>query len=86
MPPKTGEAFCNVPWMTVFEERMLQGMVIGAVKGISIEERLDWVAWFVPKINNWSVCDSFCAAYFYQKGAGTCLAFSGALLCIGSAV
>lgn len=51
----------------VFEERMLQGMVIGAVKGISIEERLDWVAWFVPKINNWSVCDSFCAGLTFTK-------------------
>ncbi|MBT9778764.1 DNA alkylation repair protein [Clostridium sp. MCC353] len=42
-----------------YEEIMLQGMVLGYVKE-------DWdVLWpyivrFLPKINNWSVCDSFC--------------------------
>lgn len=42
-----------------FEEIMLQGMVIGYVK-TDIEEILHYVAGFVPKIDNWSVCDSFC--------------------------
>jgi len=42
-----------------FEEVMLQGMVIGYVKS-DIEELLRYVADFVPKIDNWSVCDSFC--------------------------
>lgn len=42
-----------------FEEVMLQGMVIGSVK-TDIEELLRYVAEFVPKIDNWSVCDSFC--------------------------
>src|SRR5690606_20421928 len=40
-----------------FEEVMLQGMVIGYVKA-DIEKVLTYVAAFVPKINNWSVCDS----------------------------
>ena len=43
-----------------FEETMLKGMVIGNAN-LSLEERLSWIAWFVPKIDNWSVCDSFCA-------------------------
>jgi 3-methyladenine DNA glycosylase AlkD len=43
-----------------FEEIMLQGIVIGLVK-TSIEEKLRLVAGFLPKINNWAVCDSFCA-------------------------
>lgn len=42
-----------------FEETMLQGMVIGYGKA-SIEEILGYVTDFVPKIDNWSVCDSFC--------------------------
>lgn len=42
-----------------FEELMLQGMVIGAVK-LPPEERLNHIAGFVPKINSWSVCDTFC--------------------------
>ena len=43
-----------------FEEIMLQGMVIGCAR-MPIEERLQRVRWFLPKISNWSVCDSFCA-------------------------
>lgn len=43
-----------------FEEIMLQGMVIGYAKA-GIEERLDWAASFIPRINSWSVCDSFCS-------------------------
>ncbi|WP_339204787.1 DNA alkylation repair protein [Paenibacillus sp. FSL K6-3182] len=42
-----------------FEEVMLQGMVIGYAQA-DITERLNIVAEFVPKIDNWSVCDSFC--------------------------
>jgi len=43
-----------------FEEIMLQGMVIGYAKS-DIEEILRYTADFIPKIDNWSVCDSFCA-------------------------
>ncbi len=42
-----------------FEETMLKGLIIGNLKG-DIEEILDQVAKFVPKITNWSLCDSFC--------------------------
>lgn len=43
-----------------FEETMLQGMVIGYAKQ-ELSELFTWIAWFVPKIDNWPVCDSFCA-------------------------
>lgn len=43
-----------------FEETMLQGMVIGYVKA-DLQELLRNIAAFVPKIDNWSVCDSFCS-------------------------
>lgn len=43
-----------------FEETILQGMIIGHAK-ISIEEKLVLITNFIPKINNWSVCDSFCS-------------------------
>ncbi|MED0705314.1 DNA alkylation repair protein [Aneurinibacillus aneurinilyticus] len=49
-----------------FEEIMLQGMVIGYVK-TDIEELLSYVALFVPKIDNWSVCDSFCTGLKFTK-------------------
>lgn len=44
-----------------FEETMLRGMVIGALK-IDVKKRLELISDFVPLINNWSVCDSFCAS------------------------
>lgn len=43
-----------------FEEVMLQGMVIGYAKA-ELPELQRWIAWFIPKIDNWSVCDSFCS-------------------------
>jgi len=49
-----------------FEEIMLQGMVIGAAKA-DIKEILNYVAEFVPKIDNWSVCDSFCIGLKFTK-------------------
>ena len=49
-----------------YEEIMLQGMVIGYLK-----EDLDVVQGlirdFVPKIDNWSVCDSFCSGLKITK-------------------
>lgn len=49
------------------EETMLQGMVIGALK-MDWQEKEGWVAQFVPKIRNWSVCDSFCSSLHRQWG------------------
>ncbi|MDE7304523.1 MAG: DNA alkylation repair protein [Alistipes sp.] len=42
-----------------FEERMLQGLVIGYAK-CPPDEKLRYVARFVPSIDNWAVCDCFC--------------------------
>lgn len=42
------------------EEFLLQGMVIGYIK-VEPEEHLIYVTRFVPEIDNWSVCDSFCS-------------------------
>ena len=42
-----------------FEEIMLQGMVIGKAN-VEIKEKLDLITDFIPKINCWSICDSFC--------------------------
>lgn len=48
------------------EEVMLQGMVIGLIKD-KPEKILEYVKNFVPKINNWSVCDSFCNGLKFTK-------------------
>lgn len=40
-----------------FEEIMLRGMMISYVKG-DMDEMLPYIADFIPRVNNWSVCDS----------------------------
>ncbi len=42
-----------------FEELMTQALVIGNMKD-GIDVILEQSALFIPKINNWSICDSFC--------------------------
>ena len=49
-----------------YEEVMLQGMVLGYVKA-NIEEILSYILDFVPKIDNWAVCDSFCIGLKFTK-------------------
>lgn len=45
-----------------FEETMLQGFALGFIKA-DIEEIVPYVKRFILKINNWSICDSFCANF-----------------------
>ena len=40
---------------------MLQGMLIGLIKDADIKEILSIIKNFVPKIDNWAVCDIFCS-------------------------
>lgn len=54
------QQFLSHPQQLLMEERMVQGMVIGCAK-MELEERLSAIASFVPQINCWSVCDSFCS-------------------------
>jgi 3-methyladenine DNA glycosylase AlkD len=48
------------------EEVMLQGMVIGCCKA-GTEELLNLAAGFIPKIDCWSVCDTFCSGLKITK-------------------
>lgn len=49
-----------------YEELLLQGMIIGYA-WMSNEERCRWLDKFVPKIDNWAVCDSCCATYRFME-------------------
>ncbi len=42
-----------------FEETMIKGLVIGLLKDDK-EKITEYINVFVPKITNWSLCDSFC--------------------------
>ncbi len=49
-----------------FEETLVEGMVIGFLK-LDINEHLEYVKAFIPKIDNWATCDSFCGALKFTK-------------------
>lgn len=50
---------------TLYEEIVLQGMLIGLSK--DIEEVLKYTKTFIPKIYNWATCDVFCAGLKITK-------------------
>jgi 3-methyladenine DNA glycosylase AlkD len=45
---------------TYYEENIIQALLIGTSK-LSWQERHAYIKAFVPKINNWAVCDLFCS-------------------------
>ena len=50
-----------------YEEIMLQGMLIGQAKKEDINTILKYVEKYVPKIDNWAICDVFCAGLKITK-------------------
>ena len=54
-----GRGFLTVAGHKYYEEIMLQGIVIGAMKS-DIDTLLKDTADFVPLISNWALCDCFC--------------------------
>ena len=58
------ETVTNLLQDEVMEEVLLQGMVIGNLKAeneAQLAKIFDYIDKYVPKITNWSLCDSFCA-------------------------
>lgn len=51
-----------------YEEQMLEGLVIGYAK-LELGERFGYLRSFVPKIDNWGVCDCSCATYKFMEQA-----------------
>ena len=47
---------------TYYEETLITGIVI-ATASMSLDDRFGYTAWFVPMINNWAICDCFCASF-----------------------
>lgn len=44
-----------------YEELLLKGFLIGSLK-ISIEKIFEYLRYFIPKIDNWAICDGTCAS------------------------
>ena len=49
-----------------FEEIMLQGIIIGYLN-VEWEDKVKHIIGFIPKIDNWSVCDSFCTGLKFDE-------------------
>lgn len=50
-----------------YEELVIQGMIIGLQTKEPIEKVTKQIKEFVPKINSWAVCDTFCAGLKITK-------------------
>lgn len=60
------EAYLSNDNLSYFEEVMLQGMIIGYLGSTWIDKE-KFISQFIPRINNWSVCDSFCSGLKFQE-------------------
>ena len=49
-----------------YEEVMIQGLLIGYAK-MEVGDRLNCIKNFVPRINNWGICDVFCSNLKFTK-------------------
>ena len=59
------EEYLKNPQEKYFEELMLQALVIANLK-IDLEKKKEYIISFVPKINSWAICDSFCVVLLYS--------------------
>lgn len=50
-----------------YEELMLKGFLISSYKNLSYQEFERIIMCFVPKINDWGICDTFCASLKLTK-------------------
>lgn len=49
-----------------YEETLLKGMILGLAK-MELKERLQYLKKFIPKIDNWAVCDITCSGLKFTK-------------------
>lgn len=50
-----------------YEEILLKGILIGLYKNLSIDELNKYIDYYVPKIRNWALCDTFCSGLKITK-------------------
>lgn len=60
------QAYLQTACNDSYEELMLQGMVLGYAKG-DLQQKELFLRSFLPKIDNWSVCDSTCSTLKLAK-------------------
>ncbi len=59
-------SFLNAVKNDYYEEVMTEGLVTAGLK-MPFPEKIEYTERFLPKIDNWAVCDSVCSAYKFGK-------------------
>lgn len=55
------EKYLQIENEIYYEEIMLQGMILGNVN-MDYSKKIKYIKKFVPKIDNWAICDTFCSS------------------------
>lgn len=50
-----------------YEEIMLKGLIIGLDNNNDLNKTINYIKDFIPLINNWAICDTFCAGLKITK-------------------
>ena len=59
-------AYLNNEDVKYYEETMIRGLTIGYIK-VDHDKRFEYIQKFVPEIDNWAICDSFCSNLKFTK-------------------
>lgn len=62
--------FNNNRSISIYEEKIIWGMIINRLK-VTTDERLEMFKTFIPIIDNWAVCDTFCSDAKWLRKAKT---------------
>lgn len=49
-----------------YEETMIEGLIIATSK-MTLTEKLSYLDKFIPKIDNWAVCDTVCSSFKFKE-------------------
>lgn len=49
-----------------YEETMIEGLIIATSK-MSLEDKFKYLEKFIPKIDNWAICDTVCASFKFKE-------------------
>ncbi len=63
---KDWRTYLNIAKNDYHEEVLLQGIIIGIAK-MEVKQRLMYLEKFIPKINNWAICDITCTGLKFTK-------------------
>ena len=60
------EVYLNEVDNKYYEETLIEGLIIATSK-MSTSKKIEYLDFFVPKIDNWAVCDITCSSFKFKK-------------------